>query len=89
MKIIHKNQTKKFYNSADCIATEYPMEEKNINGAVVEIKGRYPGKGRVMNLECKEMVFVVDGEGKVVVEDNEINLNEGDLILIEPGEKYF
>ncbi len=89
MEIIYKNQTKIFKNSKHCTAFEYPSEEKNINGAVVKLTGRYPSKGRVVNLKCKEMGYVIKGSGKVVVENKKINLKQGDLILIEPGEKYF
>lgn len=54
MQIIHKEQTKEFKNSDVCIATEYPMTDKDINVAVVVITGRYPEKGRVMNEVCKK-----------------------------------
>lgn len=89
MKVIHKNQTKTFKNSQVCTAIEYPLRDKDINGAVVELNGRYPNKGRVVNLKCKELAYVVKGEGKLVVEGKEIALQEGDLALIEPGEKYY
>src|SRR3989338_9518981 len=89
MKIIHKNQTKKFKNSENCIAIEYPLGDKDINGAIVELTGRYPNKGRIVKLKCKELAYVIKGSGKIVVENEEINLKEGDLILIEPREKYF
>lgn len=89
MKIIRKNQTKKFQNSNTCTAIEYPMEDKDINGAIIELSGRYPEKGRVVNMKCKEIAYVIEGSGKVVVEGEEITLNEGDLVLIEPEEKYF
>ena len=68
MKIIHKSQTKTFKNSENCVATEYPLGEKDINGALVELTGRYPSAGRVMNLKCKELVYVVRGFGTVILE---------------------
>lgn len=89
MRIIYKNQTKVFKNSDACTAIEYPLDDKDINGAVIELNGRYPIKGRAMNLECKEMAYVIKGSGKVAVEGKEIKLNEGDLVLINPGEKFF
>ncbi len=89
MKIVYKNQVERFKNSESCTAFEYPLGDKDINGAVIELNGRYPGKGRVINLKCKELAYVIKGSGKVVVEGKEIKFQEGDLILIEPGEKYF
>ncbi|MBU4337939.1 DUF861 domain-containing protein [Patescibacteria group bacterium] len=89
MKIIHKNQTKIFKNSETCIAIDYWTGDKDINGAVIELNGRYPDKGRTVNLECKEMAYIIKGSGKIVVEGEEIKLNDGDLVLIDKGEKYF
>lgn len=89
MKIIHKNQTKIFKNSEACMAIEYPMGDKDINGAVIELNGRYPDKGRAVNLKCKEMAYIIKGSGRLVVENKEEKLNKGDLVLIEPGEKFF
>ncbi len=89
MKIIHKNQTKEFKNSEACIATEYPMGDKDINGSVVVVNGRYPEKGRVTNEKCKELAYIIKGSGKIVVEGEVIKLNEEDLILLYPGEKYY
>lgn len=52
MKVIHKNQTEIFKNSQVCTAIEYPLGDKDINGAVIELNGRYPNTGRVVNLKC-------------------------------------
>ncbi|MCK5084237.1 MAG: cupin domain-containing protein [Candidatus Pacebacteria bacterium] len=89
MKIIHKNQAEIHENSDVCSAIEYPSDDKDINGAVIELSGRYPDKGRTVNLECKEMAYIIKGSGELVIEDKEIKLDEGDLILIDKGEKYF
>ena len=76
MKIVHKDQTKEFKNSETCTAIEYPMDDKDINGAVI-------------NLKCKEMAYVIKGSGKIIIEEKGVELKEGDLVLVEPGEKYF
>ena len=89
MKLVNKNQTKKFKNSDVCIATEYQMNDKDINGAVIEIKGRYPENGRVTNEKCKELAYIIKGNGKIVVNGKEIKFKEEDLILLEPNEKYY
>ncbi len=89
MKIIYKSQTKRFENSAGCIAIEYPTEDSDINVAIVEIQGRYPDKGRVSNTACKEFVYVSNGSGRVEVDDKKIDLHHGDMIVIEVREKYF
>jgi len=89
MKVVHRSQTEEHRNSEVCLAVEYPLGDKDINGAVIKLAGRYPGEGRVVNRECKEMAYVVSGSGRLVVEGEELELEEGSLVLIEPGERYF
>lgn len=89
MKISTKSQRKEFKNGNFCTAYEYPIGDKSINGAVIELTGRYPENGSAQNLVCKEMAYVVDGGGKVVVEGVEYSVNEGDVVLIDPGEKFY
>jgi mannose-6-phosphate isomerase-like protein (cupin superfamily) len=89
MKLVRKDQTTKYKNSKTCIATEYPMDDKDINIAIIELDGRYPKEGRVVNNKCKELSYIVKGSGKIIVENKEIFLEEGDAILVEPEEKYY
>ena len=89
MKIVKKNETKKFANSAACTAWEYPLGDKDINGAVIELNGRYPEKGFAINEKCKEMAYVVSGEGKLTTADGETAFSADDLLLIAAGEKYY
>lgn len=89
MKVIHQDETEKVQNSKNCLVYEYPLNDKDINGAFVKLTGREPDDGRVVNLVCKELAYVINGGGVIVIEDKEIKLKEGDLVLIEPGEKFF
>lgn len=89
MKVIHKHQTKEFQNSDQCLAIEYPLEDKEISAAVIILKGRYPDKGRVVNMKVRELAYVVKGSGKLVVENKEAKLKTGDIVLIEPKEKFY
>jgi mannose-6-phosphate isomerase-like protein (cupin superfamily) len=89
MKIIYKDQAKQHRNGSHCVAIEYPLDDKEINGAVIELTGRYPEAGRVVNVKCKLLAYVMKGSGKIVVDGQETNLKEGDMVFVEPGEKYF
>ena len=89
MKIVRQNQARKHKNSPACLAIEYPLGDKDLNGAIIKLNGRYPDRGRVVNLKCKELAYIIKGSGKIVVEKKEEKISTGDLILIEPGEKYF
>lgn len=89
MKVIHQSQTRKVKNSAGCMAVEYPLGEKDLNGAVILLDGRDPDKGRVVNKVCQELAYIIKGSGKVVVEEKEVKLKAGDLVYIKPGERFF
>lgn len=68
---------------------EYNIEDKDINYCIVEINGRFPSKGKLTNLVCKEMVHILDGEGIIVVEGEIYNLKKDDVVLIHPRQKYY
>lgn len=38
--------------------------------------------------DCEECFFVVDGKAEATVEGEEFELNKGDFLLVEPGEKH-
>lgn len=89
MKIVRKNQTQRFNHGLTCTAIEYPLADADINVAVVELNGRYPQKGWAMNELSKELAFVAEGFGEVDVDGEKAAVGAGDLVLINPGEKYF
>lgn len=89
MKILHKSQTKTLKNGKTCTAIEYPLGDKDINGAIIELNGRYPERGNVVNLKCKELAYIIKGSGRLTVENKKTEIKEGDLVLISSGEKYF
>ncbi|MFH0837332.1 MAG: AraC family ligand binding domain-containing protein [Candidatus Aenigmatarchaeota archaeon] len=87
--IVKKKDRIRHENSKQCIAYEYSFDEKDINVAFVEINGRYPETGFVMNTKVKEIVFITEGSGKIFIEDDEFVIKEGDTILIHPNKKFF
>lgn len=89
MKTVRKNQVVRFDNSDTCVAKEYPLGDADMNGAVIELSGRYPERGSAVNTICKELAYVISGSGRLVVEGIEQTMDEGDLVLIEAGEKYY
>lgn len=84
-----KNQTNEHKNSDHCIVSEYPIEDKEINFAIAKVTSRYPETGLASNTVCKEIVYVQDGNGKIVVNNIEYTLQTGDVILISPNEKFY
>ncbi len=89
MEHIKQSQSTPHQNGEACIAHEYASEEPDINGAVIELTGRYPETGRAVNTVSKEQVFVLEGVGICAVDDQKVALAQGDQLLIQPGEKYY
>lgn len=89
MKYIGKLQAQKFTNSPTCTVYEYAFGDSGINGAAGVVNGRYPEEGWVVNEKCKELVYVVSGEGSLNVRSQNQQLSAGDSALIEPGEPYY
>lgn len=89
MKFIPQEQSLQRQNSEICTVTEYPMVDNQLDFAMVNISGRYPDSGRVTNLKCKEIVYINEGAGKVVVNGFEQALKSGDVVLIEAGENFY
>jgi hypothetical protein len=89
MKIVRSNQTQEFKNSEACVSFEYPLDDKDINGAVIKLNGRYPEKGYVTNKVCKELVYVIEGSGTLATTDSMHQLEQGDVALLMPGDKYY
>ncbi len=87
--LIKKENRLKFENTPACTVYEYPIDDKDINVAFVEIEGRYPTEGYVYNELVKELLFVSSGQGKIVVEGTTHDLQKGDAFLIHPKKKYF
>jgi mannose-6-phosphate isomerase-like protein (cupin superfamily) len=89
MKLVRRDQARTFKNSRSCTAIEYPIDDKDINGAVIKLNGRYPDKGYVVNTVCKEMVYILKGTGQLSTPNENQSLQEGDMVLIAPGERYY
>lgn len=89
MRIAFKNQTKQLATSSMCSVTEYPLNDPMLDLAIATITGRYPESGKVVNQECKELAYVQSGQGKIVINGEDIFLTEGDSIIIDAGEPYY
>lgn len=77
------------HEMASCTVYEYAMESGEMNIGVAEIRGRYPEAGYAVNQECCEMGYVLRGSGRLVTEEREVVLGEGDVVSLPRGEKYY
>jgi mannose-6-phosphate isomerase-like protein (cupin superfamily) len=89
MNVAHKKQANKIKLTKTATAYEYPLMDNSIHGAIIKINGRYPEEGRVVNEKVSELGFVIEGSGKIAVEDEAINFKKDDQILIKPKQRYY
>ena len=89
MKFIKSNDAVNGANSDKCKTLEYSFGDKDIDLGVAVITGRYPDAGYCVNLMSKELIYVLDGAGKLCFEDKMIEFQKGDGILIDKNEKYY
>jgi mannose-6-phosphate isomerase-like protein (cupin superfamily) len=86
---VEKSQTKKVQNSKDCTVWEYEYPSNLFSFATALINGRYPSEGKVANLECEEIYYVISGAGIVHSEFGDFKIKEGDLYFFKKSERYW
>lgn len=89
MERVSRSETKIYHISNNAISYEYPTNNKDINIAFVEINGRYPDEGYCLNEICTESCYVIDGSGKLYVDNMEYELEKDTVVIINPGELYY
>ena len=88
MEIVKKNQTNQVNASPSTTIHEYLTKNQDLSGAIADIRGRYPEKGFAKNEVSKELVYVLEGSGKVITTDGEHTLEQGDVVLLLNGELF-
>ncbi len=89
MQIIKNNSAVKGANSDKCKTLEYSFNDKDIDLGIATITGRYPESDFCVNIISKELIYVLDGNGKLYFENDCIEFEKGDSILIDSNEKYY
>ena len=89
MNFIKYENAEQGTNSDICKTLEYSFGDKDIDLGIATIMGRYPEKGYCMNLESKELVYVIEGSGEIHFNNNSVKFSKGDSILINNNEKYY
>ncbi|EKD67701.1 MAG: hypothetical protein ACD_48C00257G0005 [uncultured bacterium] len=87
MKLVKKSETTNFSSSTTNIY-EYPMDMRLMNGAIAEIKGRYPEKGFAMNEISDEIAYVVSGSGEIELPKEKHSIISGDTLYIQHHEQF-
>ena len=88
MKVIKRRQASE-YTNGNCSGFEFDLGTKDLDGAVVNVTERFPITGRVVNEECREIAYIVDGIGLINIENNNFEIAQDDLIVIDKGERFY
>lgn len=90
MKILENKDCKKCKKNDSCELYEYPTAESNSNleMSIAKISGKYPDRGYCINLVCKEIIYIIEGEGIIYEEEKENRFKKGDIIIIKNGERF-
>lgn len=87
MHIVPKSHTTTVTTHSTVI-TEYIMDEQLLSGAVADINGRYPEKGFAVNEVSKELVYIINGKGKIFTKGGVSEFDVGDVVFIDRGEQF-
>lgn len=75
-------------NGPNCRVLEYG-NNGSIDGADIEINGRYPEINFALNEKSDMVIRVLSGIGKLATKRAEVTLNAGDVAFVEHGEAYY
>ncbi len=79
--LVKKDEAVKIQNSKDCTVWEYRFPSEKLSFATTLIDGRYPDKGRAVNLECEEIYYVISGSGTVHSERGNFKIERGEGVI--------
>lgn len=89
MKILKCEDSEVFKNSDVCSVREYSFGDKDLDLGISTIDGRYPSKGYSVNEKSKMIIYILEGKGRIVVDEDYCYFEQGDVIMINPMEKYY
>lgn len=89
MKVIKLDDAETGKNSEVCKTLEYSFGDREIDLGVATITGRFPENGFAYNEVSRELIYVIEGTGKLVFKDSIVEFKKADAILIMPGDRYF
>lgn len=78
-----------FTNSPVCSGVGFVQEGAGADIAKVDLTGRYPEKGWVVNETIYELAYIAEGNGQFITKGDEpVPIQKGDAISITAGTQY-
>lgn len=72
-----------------CTVWEYGIGKKDLGIAQAKINGRYPEKGKAINVDCDLVYFIADGSGIIHTQQGSYTLQKDDIFFIKKGNWYW
>ena len=73
----------------DLIAYEYPHFSEDAGFALLELNGRHPSIGYIVNKNCDEIFLVHQGSGEIYMDGVITKFEEEDIIAVKRGTKFY
>lgn len=70
------------------IIHKYPTPTKNYDIARMEVVGRFPDKGFILNNVCDFFLYVLEGTGKVYAGEEIFEVEPKDVVFVPAKNKY-
>ncbi|MCK5490957.1 MAG: AraC family ligand binding domain-containing protein [Candidatus Pacebacteria bacterium] len=68
---------------------DYPMPSEQVGIAFQELDGRVPDNNWYKNTKCYEICYIISGQGKFFIEDEQFDARVGDVVIIETNKKSY
>jgi mannose-6-phosphate isomerase-like protein (cupin superfamily) len=76
-------------NRKNLSAKDFPLLSTKANISEITLTGRYPEKGRAMNLKSEMIVYVLKGTVTFIKDGTKKKLTKGSVLLVPPKQPYF
>ena len=69
----------------------YPSDLKELSVARIWVNGRHPNEEGAQFIEhkCNVLIYVIKGEGKVIIDGQEFEVKAEETVTIPSGQKYY
>lgn len=87
--LVKKLDSKKIQEHEVATFFEYELPFEKFSVGVSVVNGRYPNQGFDVDEQIDQVWYVESGRGKVWIAGRELQVSNGDMVLIPKGEKYW
>jgi mannose-6-phosphate isomerase-like protein (cupin superfamily) len=86
---IAQGQAQRIDPTKNCTIWEYNFPSKHLSIARSHINGRYPDVGQVINYDCEEVYYVLDGSGIIHSSGTSVEIKPHDIFVFRKNVEYW